>query len=130
VHDLVEEKQWKAMKRWLKAIAPQFGAIRGIGSGGNINKVFRLSRIKDGKPISVKKIRKIYKYLNTFSVTERIKVLGMRPDRADVIVPALEIFLNVMKWASVRKLYVPQIGLSDGLVRILHEKHESSLGGS
>jgi len=124
LHRLVEDSQWDEMKMWLKAISPQLGATRGIGSGGNINKVFRISRIKEGKPISLGKIKKIYRYLDTFSLEERIKVLGLRPDRADVIIPALQIFLRVMKWAKVERLYVPQIGLSDGLVRILHEKHK------
>jgi exopolyphosphatase/guanosine-5'-triphosphate,3'-diphosphate pyrophosphatase len=125
VHDLVQDEQWNEMRKWLKAISPQFGSIRGIGSGGNINKVFRISRSKEGKPISFKKIKSIYRYLDTFTVEERIKVLGLRPDRADVIIPALVIFLRVMKWAKVKRLYVPQIGLSDGLVRILHDKHKA-----
>lgn len=126
VHSLVLTDQWEEMKRWLATISPRFGPLRGIGSGGNINKVFRLSRLKDGQPISYAKIQDIHRYLSSFSLQERINVLGLRPDRADVIIPALEIFLNVMKWADVTKLYVPQIGLSDGLIRILHEKNSTS----
>ena len=100
--------------------------MQGIGSGGNINKVFRISRAKDGRPISLKKIRGIYHYLNTFSLEERIKVLNLRPDRADVIIPALEIFESAMKWAKIKRLFVPQIGLSDGLIRILHSRPKAA----
>lgn len=122
LHGLVPKSLWQDMKQWLKAVAPHFGSIESIGSGGNINKIFRMSRIKDGKPITRTRVRKIYSYLNTFSLEERIKVLGLRSDRADVIIPASEIFLNTMKWAGIKKMYVPQIGLSDGLIHILYKR--------
>jgi exopolyphosphatase/guanosine-5'-triphosphate,3'-diphosphate pyrophosphatase len=126
LHDLVPEDRWKQMRKWLKAVSSEMGTMEGIGSGGNINKIFRMSRTKDGKPLSRQKIEKIYDYLKTFSLAERIKILGLRPDRADVIIPASEIFLSVMEWTGIKRIYVPQIGLADGLVRLLYEEHSQS----
>jgi len=97
-------------------------AIVGIGSGGNINKIYKLSDKKDGKPLSYKNIKSIYDTIKPYSLNDRIEVLGLRPDRADVIVPAAEIFLSFMKWANIKKLYVPEIGLSDGIIHVLYEK--------
>ena len=127
LHGLVPDEAWKAMQRWVTAIANEFPGLIGIGSGGNINKIFAMSRIKEDKPISYKKLKEFYKYLNTFSLDERIKILGLRPDRADVIIPAAEIFTSVMKWAKVKMMYVPQIGLSDGLIHLLYERHKARL---
>lgn len=123
LHGLVPDSRWKDMKQWVQVIAPEFKPVIGIGSGGNINKMFKLSRIKTGKPISYKRLRELDKYLNTFSLDERIKILGLRPDRADVIILAADIFTSVMKWAKINKMYVPEIGLSDGMIRLLYERH-------
>jgi len=123
LHGLVPDSRWKDMKQWVQVIAPKFKPVIGIGSGGNINKMFKLSRIKTGKPISYKRLRELDKYLNTFSLDERIKILGLRPDRADVIIPAADIFTSVMKWAKINRMYVPEIGLSDGMIRLLYERH-------
>lgn len=119
----VGEERWRKMKQWVKAVASEFPGVVGIGSGGNINKLFKMSRIKEGRPITYKKVKSLYHYLKAYSVEERIKILGMRPDRADVIIPACRIFTSVMKWAQIKKMYVPQIGLSDGLIHLLYEKH-------
>ena len=123
LHGLVPDSRWKEMKQWVQVIAPEFKPVIGIGSGGNINKMFKVSRIKTGKPISYKRLRELDKYLNTFSLDERIKILGLRPDRADVIIPAADIFTSVVKWAKINKMYVPEIGLSDGMIRLLYERH-------
>lgn len=123
LHGLVPDSRWKDMRQWVQVIAPEFKPVIGIGSGGNINKMFKLSRIKTGKPISYKRLRELDKYLNTFSLDERIKILGLRPDRADVIIPAADIFTSVMKWAKINRMYVPEIGLSDGMIRLLYERH-------
>lgn len=123
LHGLVPDSRWKEMKQWVQVIAPEFKPVIGIGSGGNINKMFKLSRIKTGKPISYKRLRELDKYLNTFSLDERIKILGLRPDRADVIILAADIFTSVMKWAKINRMNVPEIGLSDGMIRLLYERH-------
>ncbi len=113
------------LKEWLKSqIAPNHPAAA-VGTGGSINNIFRLSRKKEGKPISAKLIGEIRDYLDSFSVEERIKVLGLRPDRADVIVVAADIYLTVMRWAGIKKMHVPIMGLADGLIHVLYERVKS-----
>ena len=121
--NLVTKEKWGEMKKWIKEFASAFQPIA-IGSGGNINKIFRLSGKKEGKPLSYKTVRSIYNNLKSFSFEQRIQNLGLRPDRADVIIPASDIYLSVMKWAGIDKIYVPQVGLADGLIHILYEKHK------
>jgi len=118
---LVRDSTWKEMKRWLKKTTRPAGSLVAIGSGGNINKVFVLAGKKLGKPLTYKKLKDLYRFISRFEVEERIRLLGLHPDRADVIVPATEIFLQVMKWARISQLYVPFIGLADGLIHLLYE---------
>jgi exopolyphosphatase/guanosine-5'-triphosphate,3'-diphosphate pyrophosphatase len=120
----VAPSEWKNMRKWLKAHRKKNDSIYGIGSGGNINKIFNLIRPKEGKPISAKKLAVICEQLSSYSYEDRIRIFGLRPDRADVIIPASEIYLSVMRWAGIKKLYVPQIGLSDGIIHVLHEKYK------
>jgi exopolyphosphatase/guanosine-5'-triphosphate,3'-diphosphate pyrophosphatase len=126
----VDETQWADMKTWLKENTPALRPIYGIGMGGNINKIFQLARVKEGRPISYKEVRRLYDYLSSFTLEERITELGLRPDRADVILLAGEIYLSVMKWAKVRKMFVPQIGLADGIIHILYERFRNSAPAS
>jgi exopolyphosphatase/guanosine-5'-triphosphate,3'-diphosphate pyrophosphatase len=123
---LVTKAYWKKMKQWLKKHTAPYSYKAAIGSGGNINKVFRLANCKTGKPISENKLMKVRRFLKHFTVEQRIKELALRPDRADVIIPALDIYIKIMKWAGVRKIYVPQVGLADGIVHILYEKYINS----
>ncbi len=117
----------KRMKKWLKKYTMNHRAMVAIGSGGNINKLFRMARIPDGKPITYQKLKSLYEDLVSYSFEDRIRILKMRPDRADVIIPACEIFLSVMNWSKIKKMYVPQIGLADGLVHLLYEKYKQKL---
>ncbi len=119
---LVEEKQWDEMKNFLKISTKGHSDIIAIGSGGNINKVFSLSKRKDGKPLSLELLRDFYKELSILTIDERIKIHKLREDRADVIVPALQIYINVMRWTDTENIYVPKIGLADGLVHILYDE--------
>ena len=123
---LVTKAYWKKMKQWLKNCSAPFTSMAAIGSGGNINKVFRLGNCKNGKPISENKMMKVRRFLKHFTVEQRIRELGLRPDRADVIIPALDIYLKIMKWADIRRIYVPQVGLADGIVRILYDRYKVS----
>jgi len=123
LQNAVDPRQWGHLKEWLKVNAGDLRPIVGIGSGGNINTIYKLSRVKRGMPIAYKRLREIYKYLLSFPPGQRVSALGLRPDRADVIVPAAEIYLAVMKWARVKRMYVPQVGLSDGIVHVLYERH-------
>jgi exopolyphosphatase/guanosine-5'-triphosphate,3'-diphosphate pyrophosphatase len=119
------KRELDRLRTWLKAKVAPTRPFAAVGTGGSINNIFRLSRKKEGKPLSVKLIKEIRDYLDAFTVEERIKVLGLRPDRADVIVEAAEVYLMVMRWAKVKKLYVPILGLSDGLIHVLYEKVKS-----
>ncbi|MBA3674898.1 MAG: exopolyphosphatase, partial [Chitinophagaceae bacterium] len=96
--------------------------VTAIGSGGNINKIFSISKTKEDKPLSLELLRDYYKELSNVSITDRINIYKLKEDRADVIVPALQIYINVMRWAGATEIYVPRIGLADGLIQHLYEE--------
>ena len=122
------KSEWNNMKNWLKPTSKKFKNIRGIGSGGNINKIFKMLRKKEDKPITYKNIKSVYDEISSYNIEDRIKILGIRPDRADVIIPAMNIYLSVMKWVGLKRIYVPQIGLSDGIINVLYNKHKKKYG--
>ncbi|MEK7200499.1 MAG: exopolyphosphatase, partial [Bacteroidota bacterium] len=111
---------WNEMKDAIKNRTKGFKKIVAIGTGGNINKVFSLSKKKDGKSLSLDLLKDYYKEISGFSLEDRINIYKLREDRADVIVPALQIYINVMRWADTDEIYVPKIGLADGLVQHLY----------
>jgi exopolyphosphatase/guanosine-5'-triphosphate,3'-diphosphate pyrophosphatase len=82
-----------------------------------------MSAEKEGMPLNFTKLKEMYNYLNSFSLKERITVLGLNQDRADVIIPACEIYLSVMKWAGVKQIFVPRVGMVDGIIQLLIEKN-------
>jgi exopolyphosphatase/guanosine-5'-triphosphate,3'-diphosphate pyrophosphatase len=119
--DQVSEKQWENMKEFIKNETKSYvGKIIAIGSGGNINKIFSLSKRKDGKPLPIELLKDYYKEIGSFSVEDRIHLYKFREDRADVIIPALQIYINVMRWSDSDEIYVPKIGLADGLIQHLY----------
>lgn len=118
----VEETVWDEMKEAIKQNIKSNGAKVAIGSGGNINKVFSLSKKKEGKPLNLELLKDYYKELSSFSIEERIRLYKLRSDRADVIVPALQIYINIMRWADIDLIYVPKIGLADGLIQKLYQE--------
>jgi exopolyphosphatase / guanosine-5'-triphosphate,3'-diphosphate pyrophosphatase len=117
----VNDAQWDVLKEFIKKHTKKYKKVTAIGSGGNINKVFSLSKKKDGKPLPVDLLRDYYKELNILSVNERISTYKLREDRADVIVPALLIYINAMRWANAEEIFVPKIGLADGLINHLYD---------
>ena len=119
----VDEFLWDDMKDFIRRETKSHeDDIIAIGSGGNINKVFSLSKRKEGKPLHIELLKDYYKELNSVSVEDRIRIYQMREDRADVIVPALLIYINSMRWANIEEIYVPKIGLADGLIQHLYEE--------
>lgn len=118
--DMVDEVKWDEMKDFIKVKTRGFKQITAIGTGGNINKVFSLSKKKDGKPLNLELLKDYYKEIASFSLEDRINIYKLREDRADVIVPALQIYINVMRWADAAEIYVPKIGLADGLIQHLY----------
>ncbi len=121
----VAEGEYDKMKAFLQNVKKQYPYSQIIGSGGNINKIFKLTGEKHMKPISYKKIREIYERILPYSIDERIKILGLNPDRADVIIPAAQIYMKVMKWANAKKILVPKFGVADGLVRQLYYNYKT-----
>ena len=120
--NLVTEKDWDEMKSFIKSKVAGYHHITAIGSGGNINKVFSLSKRKEGKSLNLELLRNYYKEFGSLSVPQRISMYKLREDRADVIVPALLIYINVMRWADAEDIFVPKIGLADGLIHILYDE--------
>jgi exopolyphosphatase/guanosine-5'-triphosphate,3'-diphosphate pyrophosphatase len=118
----VTEAAWDEMKEFVRNRTKGFHHVTAIGSGGNINKLFSLSKRKEGKPLSLDLLRDYYKEFNALSVDQRIRLYKLREDRADVIVPALLIYINVMRWADTEEIFVPKIGLADGLIHTLYEE--------
>lgn len=117
----IEKNNWNELRDWITKVTGKYSNIGGIGSGGNINKLINLAKKKDERQISLTKLKEIYAQLSVYTLEERITILGLNPDRADVIIPATEIFLFVMKQANIEKIMVPQIGLSDGIIHLLYE---------
>ncbi len=111
---------WNDMELWINENTKHIKKIALIGSGGNINKIFKLSGKPIDKPLSLMYMKAHYTFLKQMTYNERIFELGLNPDRADVIVPAIKIFLHAMKWSGATKIYVPKIGLADGIVKSLY----------
>ncbi|MEI6123527.1 MAG: exopolyphosphatase [Bacteroidota bacterium] len=123
LNNKVDEAEWDHMKLWLKEHTADSGKIYLIGSGGNINKIAKIYGSYDTNMLHFKEIQYAYDYLSKFSLQERVEKLGLRPDRADVIIPASKIFIKIMKWTKADFVYVPRIGLVDGLIYKIHEEH-------
>lgn len=118
LNDLVTEAHWEEMRLWLREVTKDKKMYL-IGSGGNINKVFKLSRRPANEALSLEYIEEYLEDLKRYSYEERVLKLDLNLDRADVIIPALTIFTSVMKWANAEDIYVPKIGLADGIIKTL-----------
>ncbi|MET2985722.1 Ppx/GppA phosphatase family protein [Aureibaculum conchae] len=110
----------KKIKMWVEEHSAGISKIALIGSGGNINKIFKMSGRPEGKPLSYIYMKAHYKFLKQMTYEQRITELGLNPDRADVIIPASKIYLNAMKWSGASTIFVPKIGLADGIIKALH----------
>lgn len=121
LNGLVKDDLWKELKEDIRKNINSKKPIVAIGSGGNINKIFSMSKTKDGKPMSTAFLKKYYKEMNGLTVAERMVHFNLREDRADVLVPALEIFNNIMTWSDIDKIFVPKISVADGLIHSIYE---------
>lgn len=121
LNGLVKDEMWKEMKEEIRKNINSKQPIVAIGSGGNINKIFSMSKTKDGKSMSTAFLKKYYKDMNGLSVAERMTKFGLREDRADVLVPALEIYNNIMNWSDIDKIFVPKISVADGLIHNIYD---------
>ncbi|MCC1485610.1 Ppx/GppA phosphatase family protein [Winogradskyella immobilis] len=127
LNNIVKDDTWQELKTWIKTNARQYDKIELIGSGGNINKIFKISGKDIGKPLSYFYLANYYKKLQNYSYEERITELNLNQDRADVIVPALQIYLSAMKWSAAKNILVPKIGLSDGIIKCMYHNKITSI---
>jgi exopolyphosphatase/guanosine-5'-triphosphate,3'-diphosphate pyrophosphatase len=118
----VEDVTWEELKQALKEIGKKYPKMIAIGSGGNINKIFSMVNSKTLKSLPIEVIREFHRVLDPMTVDERMHTYNLKKDRADVIVPALKIYANAMKWANIDEIHVPKIGLADGLINHLYEQ--------
>lgn len=123
LHNQIDKEYWAYFKNWVKEVTTGYKPLIAIGSGGNINKLFKMTGRKQNKAIPTAKIKNLYEILESYTYEERIQVFDLNPDRADVIIPASKILLTILKKAEIEKVLVPQIGLSDGIVHQLYEKN-------
>lgn len=124
LNNLVSEQDWEDFRQWIKTHTKGYSKIEMIGSGGNINHIFKASAKKTGKPLSFFYLSSYYQLLQSLTYEERIAQLSMNQDRADVIVPATEIYLTAMKHSKSRSVHVPKIGLSDGIIKSLYNEYK------
>ena len=125
LNDMVRESKWDEVKKWIKKNTEMYDKVSLIGSGGNINSIYKNSGVKLGKPLSYFYLTNFYEKLKSFTYHERIFELQMNPDRADVIVPATKIYLSAMKWSKAKNIYVPKIGLADGIIKSLYNEEQA-----
>jgi exopolyphosphatase/guanosine-5'-triphosphate,3'-diphosphate pyrophosphatase len=117
---------WEDMEHWVKEnVKKEYGKITAVGTGGNISKIFELAKQRPGKTLSIKRVREIREMIDGYSIEQRIYQLQMNPDRADVIIPATDIYTKVMEWAHASSILVPEVGLKDGIMMHLYEKNTS-----
>lgn len=121
--NIVEPELWEEVEAWIKKVTRNYHKIELIGSGGNINNIFKSSGKTVGKPLSYLYLSSYYQLLNSFTYEERITELNLNSDRADVIIPATKIYLSAMKWTRARRIYVPKIGLADGIIKSLYQEN-------
>ena len=117
LNDIVKKEAWIELEIWIKEKTKHFDKIEVIGSGGNINKIFKISGKALGKPLTYFYLTSYYNTLQSYSYEERITLLDLNQDRADVIIPAMRIYLSAMKWSSAKHIFVPKIGLADGIIK-------------
>lgn len=118
-----KDETWEDMKLWVKKHTRDLKNLAGIGTGGNINKLFRMSGEKEDTPLTFIKLKSLYNELNSYSLKERITIMKLNQDRADVIIPACEIYLTLMKWTGIKQIYVPKVGMVDGIINLLIEEN-------
>ncbi|HEY5688069.1 MAG TPA: exopolyphosphatase [Yeosuana sp.] len=126
LNDMVKKDAWLELELWIKAQAHLYDKIEVIGSGGNINKIFKVSGKAMGKPLTYFYLTSYYNILQSYSYDERITILDLNQDRADVIIPAMRIYLSSMKWSGAKHIYVPKIGLADGIIKSIYYDTVSS----
>ena len=126
LNDMVSKESWQELEAWIRQYTLGYDKISVLGSGGNINKIFKISGKALGKPLTYFYLTSYYNTLQSYSYEERITELDLNQDRADVIIPAMRIYLSAMKWSGAKDIYVPKIGLADGIIKSIYYDTVSS----
>jgi exopolyphosphatase/guanosine-5'-triphosphate,3'-diphosphate pyrophosphatase len=116
------KNSWLKIKEWINQHVDYTLPIQAVGTGGNINKLFDLSSKLTESSTSLDEIIRMKDYISQFTLEERINKLQLNPDRADVIVPAGDIYTSAMKWAGAEVIHVPDVGLKDGMLQLLYDR--------
>jgi len=125
LNNTINNDVWEETEDWVRSITKPYSRIEMVGSGGNINNIFKSSNKKLGKPLSYLYLSSYYQLLNSLTYEERISELSLNEDRADVIIPAVKIYLSAMKWSRSKSIHVPKIGLVDGIIKSLYNNSKS-----
>lgn len=124
INNMVSDKIWVEIQRWIEQNTKGYTKLSLLGSGGNINKLFKIAGIKEGRPLSFIKLNTLYSELNQLTYEERIVQWELNPDRSDVIIPATQIYLKALQWSGASEIYVPKIGLADGMIKVLYAENK------
>lgn len=127
LNEMINKQTWLEIEKWITKATKKYKQIDIIGSGGNINKLFKMSASKPGEALSYVYLNSQYQFLQELTYDQRVSELGLNPDRADVIIPAAQIYLNAFKWSGAKKLHVPKIGLSDGIIKMLYNQQKNQV---
>lgn len=124
LNERVNPKEIDELTLWLKLIKSQYPGLKIIASGGNVNKLLKMSGKKEGKPLPIKALKDVYNKIKSYNYEDRIKILGLNPDRADVIVPASELLFNIISWSNAKEIIVPKIGIADGIIKQIYKEYQ------
>lgn len=123
INNMMSDKVWEEIQAWIEKYTQEYSKLALLGSGGNINKLFKIAGIKEGRPLSFIKLNSLYNELVQLDYNERILQFELNPDRSDVIIPATQIYLKALQWSGCSEIYVPKIGLSDGMIKVLYQEN-------
>lgn len=124
INNMVSESVWEEIKQWIENNTKNYSKLALLGSGGNINKLFKIAKVKEGRPLSMIKLNQLYNELNQLDYNERIVQWELNPDRSDVIIPATKIYLKALHWSGASEIFVPKIGLTDGIIKVLFNEND------
>jgi len=124
INNMVSESVWEEIKQWIENNTKNYSKLALLGSGGNINKLFKIAKVKEGRPLSMIKLNQLYNELNQLDYNERIVQWELNPDRSDVIIPATQIYLKALHWSGASEIFVPKIGLTDGIIKVLFNEND------
>ncbi|OFY65514.1 MAG: hypothetical protein A3H98_00640 [Bacteroidetes bacterium RIFCSPLOWO2_02_FULL_36_8] len=116
------KEEWVNMRTWVKFKTKSYKELLAIGTGGNIAKIYSLANIKDNQHMSLNKMTDVIHLIKNRTLEERVNILKLNPDRAELIIPASDIYLSILRWANISKIVVPNVGLKEGIIQMLYSR--------